>query len=256
MTFWVIINLMDIKCTQCGAGVEISEDSGFISCPYCDSRLYIESDRTVRHFYLKPEVKPNEIASIISKELFSRELKAEVAVVSADPVFIPFWLVRLKQGEMRFPAAELANPELQNCAIPAGKLVPYEPELEKKYKVEMPSLSLDELKKKPALEKAVNHIERTDLIHLPFYRVSYNYGNETFQAMVDAGEGKLYAEKLPRGLSREKDRYFLGLFAVLSLGFLLEAFFIPGFWFVLLAYAATGVLAWYLVRKALEQKGY
>ena len=248
--------MMEIKCTQCGAGVEISEESGFIVCPYCDSRLYIESDRTVRHFYLKPEVKPGEVAGVISRELFKQELKGEVSVVSVEPVFIPFWLIHLKQGEMRFPAAELANPELKDCAIPAGKLLPYEPELERKCKVEMPALSLEDLKQKPAMKETADSIERADLIHLPFYRVAYQYGGESFQAMVDAGQGKFYAERLPRGLSHEKDRYFLGLFAVLSLVFLLEAFFIPGFWFVLLAYAATGALAWYLVGKALEQKGY
>jgi DNA-directed RNA polymerase subunit RPC12/RpoP len=251
-----IIKGMDIKCTQCGAAVEISEEGGFLVCPYCDSRLYVESDQTVRHFYLKPEIKSEELAPIISKELFQRELKGPVSIVEHKVGFIPFWLVRLKEGALRFPAAELSNSELQDFKIPVGKLVPYDPEVGSSFRIEMPQLSLDDLKKKPVVEQVVDKIAGTDLIHVPFYRVTYKYGNDDFKAMVDAGEGRLYAEKLPRGLSKEKDRFFLILFFALSIIFMVEAFAVRGFWYTVLAFAVTGLISWYYIKALLEKKGY
>ena len=253
---YIIMKRMDIKCTQCGAAVEINEEGGFLTCPYCDSRLYVESDQTVRHFYLKPEIKSEELAPIISKELFERELKGPVSVVESKIVFIPFWLIRLKEGALRFPAAELSNSELQDFKIPVGKLVPYDPEVGSSYNIEMPQLSLDDLKKKPVMEQVANKIEGTDLIHIPFYRVLYKYGADVFHAMVDAGEGKLYAEKLPRGLSKEKDRFFLVLFFALSVIFMIEAFLVPGFWRTVLAFTITGAISWYYIRALLGKKGY
>jgi hypothetical protein len=247
---------MEIKCTQCGAGVEINEEGGFLTCPFCDSRLYVESDQTVRHFYLKPEIKSEELGPIIARELFQRELKGDVAVIEHKAGFIPFWLVRLKERQLQFPAAELSNAELQDFKIPVGKLVPYDEEVGAKFNIEMPQLSLDDLKKRPAVEQLEKQIEGTDLIHVPFYRVKYKYGNGEFRAMMDAGQGNLYAEKLPRGLSKEKDRFFLMLFAALSVIFTVEAFLIPGFWLTVLAFVISGVAAWYYLRRLLEQKGY
>jgi len=253
---YIIIKGMDIKCTQCGAAVEISEEGGFLTCPYCDSRLYVESDQTVRHFYLKPEIKSEELAPIISKALFERELKGPVKIVENKIGFIPFWLIRLTEGALRFPAAELSNSELQDFKIPVGKLIPYDPEVGSSYHIEMPELSLDDLKKKPVMEQVANKIEGTDLIHVPFYRVFYKYGENVFHAMVDAGEGKLYTEKLPRGLSKEKDQFFLVLFFALSFIFMIEAFLVPGFWLTVLAFAITGAISWYYIRSLLEKKGY
>jgi len=247
---------VEIKCTQCGAGVEIKEDSGFLACPYCDSRLYLESDRTVRHFFLQPEIRPEQVSGAVSRELFTRELKGPVQVGAAEPFFIPFWLLRMKDGALRFPAAELENLELQKFAIPAGKLVPYDSSAESQYRIETPDLSLDQLMQKPALEEAKDRIERSDLIHVPFYKVAYSYQGASYQAMVDAVEGGVYAEQMPAGISGEKDAYFMTLFVILSLVFVAEAFILRGFWLTLLGYAITSAAAWQVVSRLLDRKGY
>jgi len=247
---------VEIKCSQCGAGVEISEESGFIGCPYCDSRLYIETAQTVQHSYLKPGIKPEQVAAIISQELSKLELTQPVSVIQSELVFIPFWLIKLKTGLLRFPASELEISELRNFSIPVGAVIPYDPEIEGKAKVEMPELSLDNILASPKLEKQKDEIVKSELVHIPFYQANYKYLDQGFSAMVDAGAGKLYADSLPISASRQKDRYFLTLFAILSLLFLLEAFLIPKFWILLLAYLATGAGAWYLIQANIKQKGY
>ncbi len=247
---------MEIKCSQCGAGLEVSEESGFIGCPYCDSRLYIETAQSVQHSYLKPGINPEQVAGVIAEELSKRELTQPVSVIQSELVFVPFWLIKLKNGLLRFPASELEIAELRDFSIPVGAVIPYDPEIEGKAKVEMPELSLDDILAGPKLEKRKDEIVKSELVHIPFYKTDYKYLDQVFSAMVDAGAGKLYADSLPVSASPQKDRYFLTLFAILSLIFLLEAYLIPKFWVLILVYLATGAGAWYLIQANIKQKGY
>jgi len=248
--------MVEISCTQCGANIEITEDSGFITCPYCDSRLYVEVDRTVRHLYLKPRISSNQLPGIISKALEKFELTQPVELTEAKLVFIPFWLLRLEKGILRFPASELEFEELKKFKIPVGELLPYEAEIERNYQVELPELELEEIFHLPLVERVKDQIQRVDLIHLPFYQVSYKYLEQIYSGLVDGAGGKFFAQQLPPSPSKEKDRYFMKWLGALSLIFLLEAFFLPRFWMILCAYLGTGVLGWYVIKKDLEKKGY
>ncbi len=247
---------VEIKCSQCGAAIAISPESGFITCPYCDSRLYLETGQTVAHSYLKPALKPEQVPGALVNGLAELELNRPVSLTESELVFVPFWEIKLKDGRLRFPASQLELAELGDFSIPAGAMVPYDAEIEQKAKVEMPEVGLDKIMHQPGIVKIKDSIEKADLVHVPFYKVVYKYGDESYSAMVDAGAGKLYADKLPVSLGREKDRYFLIRFGILSAVFLLEAFFVRGFWLLMLVAAATGATAWYLVGKDIAKKGY
>jgi len=247
---------MEVKCTQCGANIEITPESEFITCPYCDSRLYVEAESTVWHFYLKPRVSPEQLPGIISRELAKYELNQPVELVEAKLIFIPFWLVRLEKGILRFPASELEIEELKKFKIPVGELLPYEAEIERSYQVELPELELEEIFNLPLVERVKHQIQRVDLIHLPFYQLSYKYLEQIYSGLVDGAGGRFFAQEIPPSPSKEKDRYFMKWLALLSLIFLIEAFFLPRFWMILCSYLGTGVLGWYVIKKDLEKKGY
>ena len=247
---------MEVKCTQCGANIEITPESEFITCPYCDSRLYVEAESTVWHFYLKPRVSPEQLPGIVSRELAKYELNQPVELVEAKLVFIPFWLIRLEKGILRFPASELEIEELKKFKIPVGELLPYEVEIERKYQVELPELELEKILSLPLVERVKDQIQRVDLIHLPFYQLSYKYLEQIYSGLVDGAGGRFFAQEIPPSPSKEKDRYFMKWLALLSLIFLIEAFFLPRFWMILCAYLGTGILGWYVIKKDLEKKGY
>jgi hypothetical protein len=247
---------MQIKCTQCGAGLDITEDTGFIVCPFCDSRLYLESDRTVRHFYLQPVIKAKDVAGFIGKELSRRELKDPAQVISAHIVFIPFWLVRMKETTLSYQAADLEYSVFEQLKIPVGELIPYESELEGKFEVQAPEVSLEQIMKKQELDEYKDKVERVDLIHIPFYKVRYSYKSAAYHSLVDACSGVAYAENFPASISKEKDRFFMIIFAVLSVVFTVEAFALPGFLFPMLAFVITGAGAWFYVSRLLNRKGY
>jgi len=247
---------MEIKCAQCSAKIEISPETGFVNCPYCDSRLYLDMDQAVRHLYLKPLLSPEQLTGIIIRELAPLELKNPIKVIEANLSFVPFWLIRLKNTVLSFPAQELELMELKNFKIPTGQLLPYEADLEKRYLVEMPIISLEDIKQMPEVEEFKEKIESADLIHIPFYQVIYQSDEVRYRALIDAIQGKLYAEIFPPALSKEKDRYFMSLFIVLSLVFFVEAFFIHKFWILVLAYLGTFGISGYVIQKILAKKGY
>lgn len=249
---------MEIKCSQCGAGIEVSPESGFIICPYCDSRLYLEEGKSVKHYYLKPALKPEQIPSLLNKELSKLELTQPAELIKSQLIYLPFWLIKLKEQILYFPASGLEIMALRSYSFPVGELVPYEPELEQKAKIEAAELALDTLLLQLGDKLCEEKIEKVELIHIPFYHLEYNYQAQQYQAMIDAGTGRLYADKLPSSATRTKDRYFLSRFAILSVVFLLEAFFIPNkfFWALILGYILTGTIAWYLLQKEIKQRGY
>ena len=51
---------MTIKCTQCGADVEVQQDETFIDCPYCASALFLDKRKVVFHYVIASNFKPNE----------------------------------------------------------------------------------------------------------------------------------------------------------------------------------------------------
>jgi len=51
---------MDLKCTQCGGQTPSSEDTSFVRCPFCETALCLETDRTVSHQY-PPASVPNDL---------------------------------------------------------------------------------------------------------------------------------------------------------------------------------------------------
>jgi len=247
---------VEIKCSQCGAAIEISPESGFITCPYCDSRLYLETGRTITHSYLQPRLKPEQVPGALVNDLAELELNRPVQVVETKLKYVPFWVIQLKNGRLRFPASQLELAELQEFSLPAGALLPYDPGIEQQAEVELPEAGLDKIMQQPNIVKIKDEIVKADLVHVPFYQVAYQYAEQRYHAMVEAGGGKLFADKLPESLGREKDRYFLILFGILSLVFLVESFLVRGLGMLLLVCGLTGAVAWYLVRKDIAQKGY
>lgn len=247
---------MEIKCSQCGASVGLSSESGFLNCPYCDSRLYVETDHSVQHYYLKPALQPEQIAGVISKELLKLELTQPTSIIESELVYVPFWLIKLKDQTLSFPASELELAELRNFTIPVGAMVPYEPELEQSARVEMPELGFEDLWRNPKMEKLRDEVLKSELVHIPFYRVVYTYQGLSYSALIDAGAGTMYADNLPASASQAKDRYFFKWFGLLSLIFFSEAFFIPKLWILVLAYLFTGGVAWYFLQQDLKRRGY
>ena len=89
----------------------------------------------------------------------------------------------------------------------------------------------------------------TALVHVPFWRASYDFGGRTYSALVEGSTGVVLASVFPE---KAEAPYFL----VAALGLILfgaEGLIIQDFFLKLLAYGVTAVpllgLAWWVTRR-------
>lgn len=237
----------------------IEHDTGFINCPFCDTALYLDTDRTVKHFYLDFQVSSKDLAPVIQRKLSYMEVKAPVKVLSHSMVFLPVWKLEAATGEtVLVPGAALSMEAMEELRLPAGDLKLMGPDAAADKELTEPELLLEDAARKAreTLGGEDVKIRAASLVHLPFYRVEYSCRDESFEAAVDGVSGEVYADSWPSAPHRQKDRV-LGMIAALAFGlFFIEAAAIPGFWLVVPAYAITGVGIYFLARGVLKKMGW
>lgn len=250
---------MQIKCTQCGGAVPIEEESDFLRCPFCNTALYVETDRTVRHYAMDPQVSAADLAPIIQRKLAHLEIPDPVQVTGSKLRYFPFWRFETETGAtFTVPAAAPPLEEMARIKSPAGDLKLFSPDLaatpdfvEPEYLLED---ATDDARQLNDLPDAVFPVAA--LLHLPLHDVSYLCQDTPRRAVVEAVSGEVYADDWPAGPQKKKDRV-LGRIALLTFAlFLLEAAFLPGFWLVLAAYALTGTGVFFLARNTLRRMGW
>jgi hypothetical protein len=249
---------MDITCTQCGAQVPIEHDSAFLRCPYCETALYVETDRTVKHFMMTATVTEKDLVPVLQRKLASFEIVAPVTLGTVKPVWFPFWRLEAKMGgAVVVPAAAAPLEDLASVKPPAGDLQLYaERDGES---VVAPELLLEDavvegwkaLEAKEPVEFAV-----ASLVHLPLREVEYTCHDRRYRAVIEAVSGEVYADDWPAAPARKKDR-LLGLIAIAAfVAFTLEAALIPVFPITLAVFVATAAIVYFAALNVLRQMGW
>ena len=55
------MNLITLKCPECGADLEIQDDREFIFCQYCGRKIYMDESDVVKLAKIHREIKQDEI---------------------------------------------------------------------------------------------------------------------------------------------------------------------------------------------------
>jgi hypothetical protein len=249
---------MDITCTQCGAKVPIEHDTEFLRCPYCETALYVETDRTVKHFLMPATVAEKDLVPVLRRKLAYLEIKAPVNVTGVKTVWFPFWRLDAKMGGAAMvPAAAPPLEDMASIKPPAGNLQLY---TEGPGRTEVaPEVLLEDavVEGWKALEaKEPIEFSAAAMLHLPLLEVSYTCRNRPYRAVIEAASGEVYADDWPAAPARKKDRV-LGLIAVSAfIAFTLEAALIPVLSIALLMLAATALLVYFVGLNVLEKMGW
>lgn len=250
---------MEIKCTQCGGDVPIEEDAGFIRCPFCETALYVETDRTVLHYYMSVQVAVDDIGLTIARKLSYMEIKDPVAVQSSSVIYFPFWrLDTLMGGALTVPAATTPIEDLDVLKSPAGDLKLYSKKLEEDFPVVEPEVLLENalVEGQKIIGSESAKFRSASLVHLPLHEVEYICQGREYRVFVEAISGEVFGDSWPAAPQKQKDRA-LGRIAALAFGlFLVESALIPWFWVLLPAYAATGYGVYFLARRTLRKMGW
>jgi len=251
---------MEIKCTQCGGKAPIEEDADFIRCPFCETALYIDADRSVKHFYMDPVVNEKDLGPLIQRRLSYMEIQSPVTVQTSRVILFPFWRFDSAiGGSLMIPAAMPPIEDMTQVKNPAGDLKLYSDDLSKRYQVVEPELLLDD-----ALVEAQRVLGTKDpvkftgasMTHLPLIEVRYLCKEGEFGAVVEAVSGEVHADDWPAAPVREKDRA-LGLIALAAFVlFLAEAALVPWAIFLIPIYAITALGIYAFARNKLHRMGW
>jgi hypothetical protein len=219
----------DIRCAQCGGVLHPGEGQLFLICPYCSSSVYLDKRKVVFHWSLGCTVTPEAAAGNLRRWMAGndtvKDLDRKAKVTGNTFEYFPVWYCKArtpggKEQVYLEPAAAISISEIKSLAIAAGDLQKYDPALDAQ--AVMPTVPF------PAMLQwlagrgvAENQVAEAALVHLPVYVFKYDFGGQTYTAMVEGASGKVFANLFP---AKAEAPYFM-VAAFATLGFLVLSTF-------------------------------
>ncbi len=192
------------NCTQCGGDLHPDEGQFFVTCPYCNSTVYLDKARVVFHWVLTPTLDDKSAAAALARWMAGndtvKDLDKKSRILGQTFQYFPVWYFKVKSGskEQVFlePAAATSVTELRTLNLPAGDLQKYNDALIPQSV--QPSVPLDAALAWLA-QKQVNtqQVVESALVHIPIYTFKYGFNNQMFTAVVEAATGRTLANLFP-----------------------------------------------------------
>ncbi|HJY63186.1 MAG TPA: hypothetical protein VJ455_03445 [Ignavibacteria bacterium] len=219
---------MQIKCTQCAADVTVQQDETFIECPFCASALFLDKRKVVFHYIINSNFKPNEAEGNLKRWMAGnhtvKDLDIKATMLKNDFYYFPVWYFKTKDASgdkiHLQPAASTSVSEIKKLQIPAGALKFYNNK----------DFADDQIVKPDVLYESaqqwlqgtgidLNTVAEAALVHIPFYRFTYTFNNQSYTALVEASSGQVYANIYPA----KSEAPFRVLFAMSIAGFIVTS---------------------------------
>jgi hypothetical protein len=194
-----------LTCTQCGGELHPDEGQFFVTCPYCNSTVYVDKSRVVFHWSLAPTLDEAKARSTLARWMASnqtvKDLDKKSRLTGVSFEYFPVWLFKQRntQGNEKIwleLAAATSVSELKNLRVPAGDLQKYETSLDAQ--AHAPSVPLQTAigwlnqRQVPQTE-----IAEQSLVHIPLFSFKYTYQGKTYTALVEAATGGVFANIFP-----------------------------------------------------------
>jgi predicted RNA-binding Zn-ribbon protein involved in translation (DUF1610 family) len=194
-----------LHCTQCGGELHPDEGQIFLTCPYCNSTVYLDKSRVVFHWYVAPTLNEPEARGALARWMSGNEtvkdLDKKASVISVSFSYFPLWYFKLlhKDGKeviLLRPAAATAISDLRKLRLPAGDLRRYTEEIESQ--AQQPSVPLQTaLGWVEQSEMPGTQIAEQSLVHVPVFTCQYTFQGRPYSAAVDGATGEVFASIFP-----------------------------------------------------------
>jgi len=192
-------------CTQCGGELHPDEGQLFLTCPYCESTVYVDKSKVVFHWYLASTLDENKARANLARWMGGndtvKDLDKKARLAGGSFEFFPFWYFKSRDGSCTEriwlePAAATSVSELKKIKIPAGDLRKYEDTITPQ--AHDPTVPLTTVTQwlGPRLP-AEAEVTETALVHIPIYTFKYVYKNDTYTAVVEGATGGVFANIFP-----------------------------------------------------------
>ncbi|MEJ2368258.1 MAG: hypothetical protein P8Z49_07905 [Acidobacteriota bacterium] len=226
---------MDVQCANCSAKFQVTRDQVFMTCPFCDSTLYLDRARTFRHFVYPPEV-PAARVPILLEEALRRGERPVMPVEGVEKQLLPFWGVKEGGPPRPVPAFSPVPPVLKSYTFPTSETNLDNPDAAKEFNrvpcAEAASAHWDNENSRP---------EAFSLYMSPFYKARYGAGASQYAAWIDAVGGRVYLEDPPPPITGAISKRSFWLLTGLFVAFFLEGLLVPHFgWGLLGAVVVVG----------------
>jgi predicted RNA-binding Zn-ribbon protein involved in translation (DUF1610 family) len=193
-----------LTCTQCGGELHPDEGQTFLTCPYCSATVYIDKSRVVFHWYLAPTLDENrargELARWMAGNQTVKDLDKKASLVGMSFQYFPVWYIKFNDQNREQvslePGAATSVTELRRLHLPAGDLRKYDYSLDSQSQA--PNVPLEAALGWLQQSKGAKvEVKETSLVHIPLYTFKYNFQNQTYTALVEAGTGEVLANIYP-----------------------------------------------------------
>ncbi|MBN2147389.1 MAG: hypothetical protein JW726_08370 [Anaerolineales bacterium] len=192
-------------CTQCGGELHPDEGQIFLTCPYCNSTVYLDKRQAVFHWYLAPTLDEAKARTSLARWMAGnqtvKDLDKKARLTGSTFQYFPIWYFkrREKAGKETIllePAAAISVSELRNLKLPAGDL--------RKFSASLGSQTIEPTVPLDAVtgwlgERSIPAEELTEraLVHIPLYSFKYQFQGKEYTALVEAGTGGVFANIYP-----------------------------------------------------------
>lgn len=194
-----------VYCTQCGGELHPDEGQIFLTCPFCNSTVYLDKSQVVFHWYLAStldEVKARaSLARWMAGNQTVKDLDRKAQITGMTFEYFPMWYLKQRspngnERDYLLPAAATSVTEIRQMNLPAGDLRKYEASLESQSHVpSVPLQAIDAWLGQHAIPP--EEIAERALVHIPLYTFKYTFQGNPYTAIVEGGTGGVYANIYP-----------------------------------------------------------
>ncbi|MGB9590133.1 MAG: zinc finger domain-containing protein [candidate division WOR-3 bacterium] len=198
-----------IKCTQCGAPLDIPRGAEQITCPFCGSTIEIKRETYQGEFWAKPVFDKHAATERFFRWTAERDKPApfneRVELINIMPVWVPTWHIKEWKAsaggarEISFSiqpgfADQKTYEALSPQNLPLQSIKPVEGSLDG----EIAQKDMEPAEKLTFLKSRGINVHELSLVYVPLYRVEYSYNGKKYNMLIEGMTGGIHAVDYPK----------------------------------------------------------
>jgi predicted RNA-binding Zn-ribbon protein involved in translation (DUF1610 family) len=194
-----------LLCPQCGGELHPDEGQIFLDCPFCGSTVFVDKSRVIFHWYLAPTLDEAKAGGALRRWMASNEtvkdLDKKSTIIQVTFEYFPVWYLQRRSpngSEQTFIelAAATSVSELRRMRLTAGDLRKYDSQLDSQSQT--PTVPLQTAQEWLAGRSSqAGELVEQFLVHIPLFTFKYQFKNQLYTAIVEAGSGVVFANIFP-----------------------------------------------------------
>lgn len=197
-----------VKCSQCGAPLDVPRGADHITCPFCGSSIEIKREIYQGEFWAKPVFDKAAAAERFFRWTAERDkparLREQVELKNIIPVWVPTWHVKewkTGKGGIRDIAFSIipgfADKKTYEALSPENLPLQTIRPLENPLDGEMAKPDMKPADKITFLKSRGQDVQELSLVYVPIYRVEYSYKGKSYDLLIEGMTGGVHAKDYP-----------------------------------------------------------